>query len=809
MEPEEILGQLTLEEKAALLSGKTMWQTRDIKRLDIPSVFCADGPHGLRRQGKQGDYLGIRTSLPATCFPTASAVANSWDETLAEEIGTALGEEAVLQDVQILLGPGLNIKRNPLCGRNFEYFSEDPCLSGKMAAAYVRGIQKKGVYACIKHFAVNNQECRRMSVNAVVDERTLREIYLTGFEIAVKEGKAKAVMTSYNRVNGAYANENEHLLREILRKEWGFSGIVITDWGGSNDHVKGTKAGSNLEMPASGLSSAKELVEAVENGSLKEEVLDQRVLELLRAVLDLKSKKQKTGDLYSQKAHHRLARKAAAQSCVLLKNENHLLPLKIGCKAAVIGDFAFSPRYQGAGSSLVRPVLLDTPKDELFLSGLKTAWAHGYLRNGKSSRKLEQEALKAAAGADVVLYFFGLTEASESEALDRSHMRVPQNQIDLLYKLSEVNSHIVGILSGGSAVEAPWESCCEAILYGGLLGEAGGGAVADLITGRVNPSGKLSETYPVCYKDCPSYSYFPGTGKNSEYREGIYTGYRYYETAGIPVRYPFGFGLSYTDFAYSDLSLSQEGATFCLKNAGCFDGAETAQLYIGRKDSQIFRPAKELKGFQKVFLKAGETKQITLFFDDKTFRYWNVKTNSWEVEGGRYQIMIGSDVLDIRLMAELEVKGTTKLFPYQREEMENYYKGAAAQISKEEFECLLGYPVPDGVWQEPLERNDTVSQMIYARNRGARFVCRCLIRLINRRQRLGKPGLNILFIYNMTFRSMAKLTGGFINMEMAEGLVQIVNGQVLKGIRNVVSAFLRKQKTEKQYRKILEKGQGR
>lgn len=664
MKQPELLSKLTLEEKAALLSGKTVWETRDIPRLRIPSIFLSDGPHGIRKQAGTGDHLGLNESLKATCFPTAATIANSWDEELGEEIGRALGEEAVSQNIHVLLGPGLNIKRSPLCGRNFEYFSEDPYFAGKMAAAYVRGIQSQGIYACPKHFAVNSQELRRMAMNAVIDERTLREIYLTGFEIAVKEGGAKAIMSAYNQINGEYANENRQLLVDILRNEWGFDGIVITDWGGSNDHVKGVKCQSNLEMPAPGLDSAREILYAVEDGKLTIEELDLCVDELLDAVLTLSGEGQRESKMSGQTAgfdvtaHHELARRAAAESIVLLKNEDSFLPLKPKTKVALIGDFAIEPRYQGAGSSMVNPTRVDSMAEliqgyDLQLVGVKM----GYSRTGEADAAMKKEALDLAGQAEVVLYCFGLDEISESEGMDRNHMRVPQNQIELLEELVKVNPHIAGIMSAGSSVEMPWHYCCKAILHGYLCGQAGAGAMLDVLTGKVNPSGRLNETYPVKYEDTPAFRYFPSTERNSEYREGLFVGYRYYDTSGARFQYPFGYGLSYTEFTYSDLDVDESGVSFTLENTGAMDRAEVAQLYIGMPNGKVFRPKKELKGFRKIFLKKGEKKRIRIAFDDKSFRFWNVKTGQWETEGGESQIMIGACVADIRLTGTLVVRG--------------------------------------------------------------------------------------------------------------------------------------------------------
>lgn len=791
MKHRAIIEKMTLEEKTAVLSGKNTWETRAVKRLEIPSIALSDGPHGIRKQAGAGDHLGLNASLPATCFPTAATIANSWDEGLGEALGQALGEEAAAQVVDILLGPGLNIKRSPLCGRNFEYFSEDPYLAGKMAASYVRGIQSRGVHACPKHFAVNSQELRRMAMNAVVDERTLREIYLTGFEIAVKEGGARSIMTSYNQVNGTYANENKHLLQDILRGEWGFGGLVVTDWGGSNSHTAGVAAGSDLEMPSPGLDSARELAAAVLEGRLAEDDLDSCVDRLLEAVLTVKGER-KTPRTFDQETHHLLARRAAAESAVLLKNQEKLLPLKAGTKVAIIGDFAVEPRYQGAGSSMVNPIQVETMERVIGDSQLSVVGiSRGYERNGDPDDILKKEAVDLAEKAEVVIYCLGLNELGEAEGLDRSHMRIPQNQIDLLETLAKVNENIVGVISAGASIEMPWERNCRAILHGYLSGQAGASAMVDILTGEVNPSGRLSETYPIKYEDTPSFRNFPSTERNAEYREGIYVGYRYYDTSMVRVQYPFGFGLSYTEFSYSDLQVDEDGVTFTVANDGDCGGAEVTQLYIGLPEAAIFRPYKELKGFKKVFLKAGERKKVRIPFDDKTFRYWNCRTNKWETEGGNYLIMVGACVADIRLSGRLERKGTTGELPYDREQLPSYYSGLIQQVGEREFETLLGHPVPDGKWNGELGINDAICQMYYAKSRLARLAYRCLTKRKKKSEDKGKPDLNILFIYNMPFRGIAKMTGGMVSMEMVNGIVEMVNGHFFTGLKVVIAGYIR------------------
>lgn len=806
---QEIISKMSLEEKCYMLSGKDIWHTKEFHHLGVPSITMSDGPHGIRKQESAGDHLGLNASVPATCFPTAAAVANSWDPKLGEELGRYLGEEAVSQGVDMLLGPGVNIKRSPLCGRNFEYFSEDPYLSGKMAAGYVRGIQKNGVAACLKHFAANSQETRRMASDSVVDERTLREIYLTAFEIAVKEASPYGIMTSYNRVNGVYANENPHLLRNILRAEWGFNGCVVSDWGGSNDHAAGVKAGSNMEMPGTGGDSDRALAAAVKAGRVSEEWLDIMVDEILSVILRTTTavKKQK-GKPFDIETHHKAAERIAQHSIVLLKNEEHMLPLAKGSRVALIGDFAETPRYQGAGSSVVNPIRVHSVKDLMQDYDLDwVGYAKGYHRTGPSDSRLETEASELASRADAVILCIGLNEMAETEGLERQHMRIPENQIHLLQLLWEVNQKIVVILSAGSPVEMPWLGLCKALVHGYLGGQAGAAAQLKVITGQVNPSGKLAESYPIRYEDVPSARYFPGRERTAEYREGLYVGYRYYETVGIPVQFPFGFGLSYTTFAYSDLTVSTKEAVFTVTNTGEIDGAEIAQLYISAKGGRVFHPAKELKGFDKVFLKAGESRKITIPLDEYAFRYYNVKTGRFETEGGKYDILIGASVEDIRLKGSVFLTGTDAPLPYEEKRMRSYYSGRVTGVSDEEFRELLGHPIPDTHWDKSgiLKMNDTLSQLHYAKSPIARLAYRVMTSLLKKSEATGKPDLNLLFIYDLPFRGIAKMTGGMVTMEMAEGICIMANGHFFKGLGKIAAGFLQ----SRRYRTKGEKKDGR
>ena len=782
---ELLLKELTLEEKCALLSGAETFKTRGMPEHGIPQIWLSDGPHGLRKQAGESDHLGLNPSVPATCFPTASAVANSWDAALGEEIGAALGEEAAAQEVSVVLGPGLNMKRNPLCGRSFEYFSEDPYLAGKLAAGYIRGIQSKGVAACPKHFAVNSQETRRMASDSIVDERTLREIYLTGFEIAVKEGHPRSIMSSYNLVNGTYANENKHLLMEILRGEWGFDGAVITDWGGSNDHALGVKNGSTLEMPAPGGDSVRELLAAVESGKISESDIDARLLELLPLVFDTKAALDAAPREFDAAAHHALARRAAAESLVLLKNEGALLPLAAGTKVAVIGDFAKNPRYQGAGSSMVNSTQVDVLLDKLIDSELNViGYQQGFDRHGKPDAALQKSACELATQADTVILCMGLDEIAESEGLDRSNLRLAQNQVDLLQAVAAVNPKIVVVLYSGSVVETPWLDNCQALLYAALGGQAGAGTVADALAGKVNPCGKLAETWPLAYADVPSAADFATRRKTVEYREGLYIGYRYFTTAEKAVRFPFGYGMSYTTFAYSDMAADEQGVSLTVTNTGSVAGTEIVQLYVAKKSSELFRPAKELKGFARVTLAPGEKQRITITLDDKAFRFWNVKANRWEIEGGEYELLVGASVEDIRLCEKISVHGTAAVHPYEDRDLDCYYKGDVLNVSDADFEKLLGHPIPNG--KTKIDRNLTLGELNHARSPLGWLVWLVLTILLDVSYKRGKPYLNILFQYNMPLRALAKMTNGAISMGMVDGIVMELQGFWILGLVRVI-----------------------
>ena len=796
-----MIEKMTLSEKCALLSGRDMQTTKSIERLGVDSIYLSDGPGGIRKQTGSSDHLGLHVSLPSTCWPSESTLASSWDVELCQQFGQYLGMEAAAFGVNVILGPGLNIVRSPLCGRNFEYFSEDPWLAGKLAAGVIRGIQSQGVAACPKHFAANSQELNRMTSSSVLDERTLREIYLTNFEIAVKEARPKSIMSAYNQINGTYANENKLLLQEILRKEWGFEGVVVSDWGGSNDHVEGVRAGSCLEMPGTGGDSDRQLELAVKEGRIAEELVDNCVDRLLNLVFSTASQMPNQPLFIDEEKHHSFAEKAAEQSIVLLKNQGEFLPLQAGSPVAIIGDFAEFPRYQGAGSSHVNPSRLDSVLDMLTRFDLvNQGYASGFKRNGKPDAKLDEQAVHLAKKADILLYFMGLPEIYETEGMDREHMRLPPNQATLLQKLAAINPNIVVILAGGSPVEMPWINNCKALVFVGLGGQAGASALLKVLVGQSNPSGKLAVTFPLRYEDMPVSAYYPGRQRSAEYREGPYVGYRYFETVNLPVRFPFGFGLSYTSFTYSGLSVTAEKVTFTLENTGKVAGSEIAQVYVGCSDGKVFRPAKELKGFAKIFLNPGESKSVEILLDDKAFRYFNVKTGCWEIETSVYQVMVGSSVRNIHLSANLFIKGTEAAFPCSSGKVPSYDSGHVETVSKSEFEELLGFELPESQWdlEAPLGLNDAICQMFYAKSGFARLVYRFLSNQKTKSIKSGKPDLNILFIYHLPFRGIAKMTGGLVTLDMARAVVDMVNGHFFKGLAQLCKVFWIAQKAKRE-----------
>ncbi len=791
-----LVGELTLLEKAALLSGANTWQTREIPRLDVPAVSMSDGPHGVRKQVGSADHLGLNGSEPATCFPTAATLAGSWDESLAHDVGVALGAEAAAQGVGVLLGPGLNIKRSPLGGRSFEYFSEDPELSGRLAAALVRGIQSQGVAATPKHFAVNSQERHRMVNDSVLDERTLREIYLTAFEIVVRESAPWALMSSYNLVNGAYAHENARLLTEILRDEWGFDGAVISDWGGGNDAVAAVAAGGTIEMPSPGFESARAIVAAVESGELDVRDLDARVSEIIELVRRVS--REKVAVAVDVDRHHALARRAAAQSMIVLRNEDALLPLAAATRVALIGDFAQNPRFQGAGSSLVNATRVPTLVDAVGDSSLELVGvAAGFDRDGRADADLFDAAVGLAADADVAIVMIGLPESAESEGLDRSTLALPDVQIRLLEAVCAANPRTVAVLSAGGVVEMPWRTAPSALIHAYLGGQAAAEALVDVVTGAVNPSGRLAETMPLRLEDTPTAGRFPSEQRTTEYREGPFVGYRYYETADVDVAYPFGFGLSYTTFVYSELEVTDAGIRATITNTGERDGSEVVQLYVGRADvSAVPRAARELKGFARVTVAAGQSSRVSIPFTDRTFRFFDAGAGSWQVEAGSYRIEVGSSVRDLPLRAVLTVDGSVDAgTPDAR--LSSYAVAAIASVTDAEFERMLGRPVPVSAWPRgPLGANDPMDRLREAPGALARGLFRLLDRRRRRTEARGVPDLNILFLFNGPFRVISKMSD-IATGEVTDAILMIVNGRVLRGVGHAMTAFVRGRRAEK------------
>ncbi len=668
MSIDTILEKMTLKEKIALCSGANFWQTKAMEQHGIPSLFMCDGPHGLRKQENVGDMLGINESRPATCFPAAVTTGMSWDVALMERIGWAIGKEASACDVGLVLGPGANIKRDPKCGRNFEYISEDPYVTGKMAAGLIRGLQENGTAASLKHFACNQQETSRFNSDSILDERTLWEIYLTGFEIAVKEGKPGTVMCSYPKINGVHASDHKELLTDILRTEWGFEGMVVTDWGAMNDRIEGFRAGCDLNMPGGSDYMEAEVLEAVQSGKLPEEAVNTSARRVLELVF-----RQWQAETFREEEHHALAREAAEAGAVLLKNEGNLLPLKKEQKIALIGHMAKHPRYQGAGSSHINPFRVVSAAEAM----PDCAYASGCDEQGNTTDSLLAEAVAAAKAAEIAVLFVGLPGKYESEGFDRDTLQMPAGHLRLIGEVSKVNPNTVVVLTCGAVVECPWADSVKAILYMGLPGQAGGEAIANLLYGKVNVSGKLTESWPYSYADCPTAGCY-GT-KDAQYREGVYVGYRYYDKAGISVRWPFGFGLSYTSFAYSDLRVDGDRVAVTVTNTGAVPGAEVVQLYIAPHTAGIHRPVKELKGFHKVFLQPGEAATVEFALDDRSFAVWQ---NGWKVPAGSYDILVGN------LSAEIQKAGIS--VPAPAWQPGSWYEAPKGTPTQETWEAMLG-----------------------------------------------------------------------------------------------------------------------
>ncbi|MFL7867620.1 MAG: beta-glucosidase [Anaerolineales bacterium] len=798
-----IISQMTLEEKAGMCSGLNFWNLKSLERLDVPTIMVTDGPHGLRKQAGSADHVGLNESIPATCFPTASALAATWDRDLLHQVGTALGEECRQEKVAVILGPGANIKRSPLCGRNFEYFSEDPYLSGELAKSHISGVQSQGVGTSLKHYVANNQEFRRMLIDTIVDERALREIYLAGYEIAVKEAQPWTVMCSYNKINGTYASDHKTLMNDILREEWGHEGIVVTDWGAMNERVASLKAGVELEMPGSKNGNTEKIIAAVQAGDLDESILDNAVERILKMIF--KAEEGLSQDFsYDVQAHHALARKVAAEGAVLLKNENDLLPLNKGSKVALIGRFAKIPRYQGAGSSLMNPTQLDNLYDEMakLVGAEQFSYADGYTQKGEAPDEgLIAAALEAAQDADVVVVCAGLTDLYETEGIDRTHMKMPPGHDALIQELAAAHDKVVVVLSNGSPVEMPWVNDVSSILEGYLGGQAGAGGIADILYGVVNPSGRLAETFPIQLADNPSQAYFPGGPATVEYRESIYVGYRYYDTVKQAVLFPFGYGLSYTSFAYDHLKIfkaqDEDGTVtiqLTVKNTGKTRGKETVQVYVRDVESTPFRPEKELKGFAKVDLKPGEECEVSIELDRRAFAFYDVEQRDWLVEAGEFDILVGASSQDIRLIGSLQLASTQKASAVDKEKLATYYNfSKGALVSQRDFEALLGHPLPPN--QIPEKGSYTLNTPID--DMSDSWIGRRLFKVLEKQMSKMVVGqedtptalMMMTVLHEMPLRSMLMTEDGPFTREILEALLEMINGHTFKGLGALLKAI--------------------
>ncbi len=779
MKQKDGIRQLDIEKKAELLTGEGFWHTKPCAEIGLSSIKVSDGPHGLRVQDKGSNHLGIGNSYPATCFPTASAVASTFDEELCFEMGKRIAEEAIVYGVGMVLGPGLNVKRSPLCGRNFEYYSEDSYLSGKMAAAFTRGVQSKNVTACLKHFALNSREYARMYCDSRADEQTLRETYLSNFEIAVKEGGARAVMTAYNKLNGEYCNQNKFLLTDVLRGEWGFDGLVVSDWGGSHNRVAALEAGADLEMPECKL-SAPEVVEAVKNGSLDEKKVDE-------AVGNICAFARRCDEIFRKPCsfpeHDEFAQKIAEESMVLLKNERRTLPLDNREKVAVIGDMAKTPRYQGAGSSEVNPRSLDNILGAIEKSGLNyVGYARGYKRFGGNNEILARQALSLAKRADTIIFCLGTTERQEVEGVDRSNIEINRNQTELLKRVAALGKKVVAVLCCGSAVKTDWDEYANALLLAHLSGQSGGRAVARILTGEVNPSGRLAESFPLKYADCPCSSVYGTSPYKEDYAEGIYVGYKYYNTFDVPVKYPFGYGLSYTTFAIRKGSVSREGVKFTVVNKGEADGATVIQVYVKSLARALKDSPSELKLFKKIFLHAGEEREVFLPFDGYSFRRWNGSTHRWEA-GGRYEVTLNLDSLRAYHYGAVEITE------------ENLPEGCAYcgdEGEKIDFESyflshITSSDIPGGEGKRVIATYDTpVPELIHCKGLLGKIFG--LIARFNTHSRDKAKAASLEWMCTRSLMQFMELSPS-----RAEGFFEACNGKFFKGLKQ----FLKKDEEDK------------
>jgi len=798
----ELINKMTLEEKASLCSGQDNWHTQSIARLNIPGIMVADGPHGLRKQISEKAGQGIGESRTATCFPSACTTACSFDRDLLFQMGQGLGQECLDQGVSVILGPGANIKRSPLCGRNFEYFSEDPYVGGEMAAALISGVQSQNIGTSLKHFAANNQEKARMVSDSIVDERALREIYLSGFEKAVKSAKPWTLMSSYNLVNGTYVGENHGLLTDILRREWGFDGIVMSDWGAVNIRENALAAGLELEMPPSGSINDNRIIAAVKDGRLPERVLDTAVERLLKLIFKTSGNERPVEEPYTK--NHILAKKLAVESAVLLKNSG-LLPANETQKVAVIGAFAREPRYQGSGSSKINPTHVSNILDVLSDKGIDFVFAGGYrLSDDETDIVLLSEAVDAARGKDIVFIFAGLPDEYESEGFDRTHIDLPESHNLLISEIAKVNAHVVVVLYGGSPFVMPWLDCVQSVLMCYLPGQAAGEAAFDLLFGKAVPSGKLAETFPQFLSDNPCYPYF-GASKTVEYRESIFVGYRYYESAGKNVLFPFGFGLSYTTFSYMNLCLSKKEimdteevtVTMEVMNTGDYDASEIVQIYVQAPESKIFKAKKELKGFAKIALKKGQTGFITVVLDKRSFAYFNTNIHDWHVESGNYTILAGASSEDIRLQDVLKVTSSSAetAVPDYHSHASAYYslENSSLVIPRQHFECVYGskMPVVTPARKGSFHMNSTLSELEVS------YIGRVFGRYIHKRfeeqyaedPRPDQIRMMEAMYADMPLRGLVNNSGGELGFAVLDGLILMMNGHLIRGFISLWNGF--------------------
>ena len=790
MDARQVLNKLSLEEKIELLSGKNFWYLNEIGSSHLKSIMVTDGPHGLRKQKDSGDHLGISNSYPATCFPTASALACTWDEDLLYKLGEYLGNECLSQNVSVLLGPGINIKRHPLCGRNFEYFSEDPILTGKLASKMIQGVQSKGVGTSLKHFALNNQETMRMVVDVIVDERSFRELYLRGFEIAIKEAKPWTVMSSYNKINGTYASENKKLLQDILKDEWAYDGLVVTDWGANNDRVQGIIAGQDLEMPGNGNIHKEAIKDALDKGIISEELLDRRVLKVIELIIKANETLEKDHSDYDMDKHHDFARKVASESMVLLKNDDDILPISKQDTIALIGGFAKQPRYQGSGSSLINPSKISTAYDA-FKERLKDnlIYAPGYdLQTDTINQDLIDEAIKVSKEADTVIVMAGLTDDYESEGFDREHIDIPKNHLALIEAISNNHDQVIVALSNGSPVSMPWLDKVKGVIEQYLSGQASGAALADIVFGDVNPSGKLAESFPLSIEDLPANENFPGKPRQLKYQEGLYVGYRAHEKQDNVPLFPFGYGLSYTSFELKDFAISKNRNTINIKlnitNTGDLFGKEVIQVYVGKEESRLYRPIKELKAFTKVDLKAKETKEVSIDIDKELLKVYQ---NGFKLESGKYKIYIGTSSQDILYSDILDIQSKDDVVDDQLIQYKNFNKKSI--LSDKDFTHLLGHDIPTYPSSKPYSLNSTMSEIknTFIGKRIYKMIAKQMAPMIDQEMNDTTRKMIDKSVGEMPFRSLVVFSGGQLSMKKAQGLLDLMNKKFFKGLFKLIS----------------------